>query len=135
MYKNQGRITRRSNANAFIAEYSKVSRVPISKEKRQMKASIAKNIKLNSGPITEEGQNITTQEVQAALDDLDGSKASGQDYIHPKLLKNLPKLAIKEITEIFNQSLEKTQVPQNWRQGEIIPLLKSNKPPEEISSY
>ena len=37
--------------------------------------------------------------------------------------------------KIVNGSLKETRIPQNWRNGKIIPILKNGKPPEAIPSY
>jgi hypothetical protein len=83
----------------------------------------------------EEEQDIKKEELEAAIRDLDGSKAAGSDLIHPRLLKELPSEAVEVLLAIMNCSLRRAQVPQSWRNGEIIPLLKKGKAPDEISSY
>ena len=39
------------------------------------------------------------------------------------------------MTQLFNLSLKKCQIPAIWKTSTIVPLLKPNKPAQESSSY
>lgn len=135
VYDGKGYISRKSKANAFIKEYAKVSNVKIPKEYGNTKKLIARKMRATKGAIREEEQDISQNEVIAALNDMKGNKAAGPDHIHPRLLKYLPTKAVEIVTIMMNKSLEENEIPHNWRQGKIIPLLKKDKAPESISSY
>ena len=50
------------------------------------------------------------------LDQLKTNKAAGPNNIFPKVLK--------ELTEIFLDSLETGEIPDDWKQGNITPIYK-----------
>lgn len=49
--------------------------------------------------------------------------------------KELGPLALDELLAICNASLSSAEVPQEWRNAIIIPLLKAAKPPSDLASY
>ena len=61
--------------------------------------------------------------------------APGCDDIPPAFLKELGPKGLKELLEICNLSFENADVPQVWRHGVIIPLLKRGKPASEVESF
>ena len=130
-----GRVleTDRQKAEGFVRVYEKVSRVKVPKGRR-MKARVNGELR-KEGPEPEESAPITVEEVSAALKEMDGSKAAGPDGLHPRLLKNLPGVALEAVRAIFEGSFRRSRVPQEWRKGEIVPLLKAGKDPAAIASY
>ena len=52
------------------------------------------------------------------------NKAQGPDCLHPKLLKELCNEIAPVLTKIFQLSLKSGEVPQDWRQGNIVPIYK-----------
>ena len=67
---------------------------------------------------------ITTAEVQKKLQDLRTDKAPGVDLIHPRLLKELAVQVAYPLAIIFQQSIDQTRVPQQWRTANVIPIFK-----------
>ncbi|KEG09058.1 hypothetical protein DQ04_05911080 [Trypanosoma grayi] len=61
--------------------------------------------------------------------------ASGPDMIHGEALRHLGGGSKHSILTFFNKSLRTGIVPQSWRHGVIIPLLKSGKKAAELASY
>ena len=61
--------------------------------------------------------------------------AAGDDDIPPSFLKELGPKAINELLEMCNFSFTNADIPQVWRHGLIIPLLKRAKPASEVESY
>ena len=78
---------------------------------------------------------MSLQEVMEGLKGMDERKAAGPDGIHPRLLRRLPEGAIVKYCRLFNMSVERAEVPQNWRRARIIPLLKAGKDAAAIGSY
>jgi hypothetical protein len=59
-------------------------------------------------------------------------------YIKPitgKVLKELPIIGIKYLTQLFNAVLLKGYFPAQWKAAQIILILKPGKPPNELTSY
>jgi len=79
--------------------------------------------------------NLTIQELHAALDSLDANKAAGPDKLHAKLLKHTGPEMRSAILRLFNNSWFTAQVPQEWRKADIRPIPKKGKDPSLISSH
>lgn len=62
-------------------------------------------------------------------------KAPGVDLITGQILKELPSVAIRNLTQIFNAVLKFRHLPENWKKAEIIVIPKAGKKPEEVESY
>jgi hypothetical protein len=52
-----------------------------------------------------------------------------------KILKELPDIRIRAITQIFNSVLRIGYFPGQWKVSQIIAILKPGKPAEELTSY
>jgi hypothetical protein len=69
------------------------------------------------------------------LSSLHPKKLSGYDVITGHILKALPPIAIKYLTQLSNADLLLGHFPAQWKVAQIILLLKSGKPPHELTSY
>ena len=67
---------------------------------------------------------ITAAEVQKKLQDLRTDKTPGSDLIHPRLLKELAVQVAYPLAIIFQQSIDQTRVPEQWRTANVIPIFK-----------
>ena len=123
----------REKANGFLRVYEKVSRVKVPRE-RCKKKEVNRELR-KEGPEPEDSVKITLEEVRAALEEMDGTKASGPEGVHPRMLKELPEEALEVVRGLFDLSFQKGIVPQVWRVGMIAPLLKAGKEPGKIASY
>ena len=126
-------VTARAKANAFVALYASVSRVRVPRERR-LKSRV-NGVLRSPGPEPEDSAPITLSEVSVALADMEEGKAAGPDGLHPRLLGMLPVEALSVVCGLFNCSLRSTVVPQCWRVGEIVPMLKAGKDPADMGSY
>jgi hypothetical protein len=70
-------------------------------------------------------------EVQEAINSLHPKKSSGYDLITGRILKELPIIGIKYLTQLFNAVLLKGHFPAQWKVAQIILILKPGKPPNE----
>ena len=133
--ESEGRnlTTAKEKAEGFIRAYEKVSRVKIPRG-RGMKKALNSRLRC-AGPEQEESCPIELEEVKEALRLMEGNKSAGPDGVHPKLLRQLPEEALEVVRQLFNKSLREGRVPQAWRKGEIIPILKAGKDPTQLGSY
>ena len=67
---------------------------------------------------------IEDKEVLDKLNKLKTNKAAGPDGIFPRVLKELSEIIFKPLASIFRQSLETGEIPDDWKQGNIIPIYK-----------
>ena len=75
-----------------------------------------------SEPVT--NIDINGINIAKAIDELKASKSQDPDQIHPKLVNNV-KTLIKPLEIIFKQSLENSQLPSIWKQGNETAIFKS----------
>jgi len=74
-----------------------------------------------------ESLKINEQLVKKKLDELRADKSPGVDEIHPKLLRELSCAIAKPLAELFQKSLDKGVVPDDWRNANITSLFKKGK--------
>jgi hypothetical protein len=94
--------------------------------KRKMKKKICLK-KNKSLPITE-------KEIKSILKQLPNS-SPGPDIIHNRSLKNYTKLLLIHLVKIFNAIVDIGHIPQEWKNANIILLLKPKKEKKVPSSY
>ena len=51
------------------------------------------------------------------------------------MLKNITDSAKRRLLDLFNSSWLESRVPSDWRKAVIIPIIKKNKPANNIKSY
>ena len=78
---------------------------------------------------------ISTAQVQKAIKESKNSKATGHDGTSPIMLKHLGPLGVAYLTNIISLSINSAIIPNNWKMGKIIPLLKPGKPMDDSVSY
>jgi potassium voltage-gated channel Eag-related subfamily H protein 8 len=74
-------------------------------------------------------------EVQEVIDSLSPKKSSGYDLITGKILKELPIIGTKYLTQLFSAVLLKGYFRTKWKVAQIILILKTGKPPNKLTSY
>ena len=65
---------------------------------------------------------------------LQTGKAYGSDAINNRILKELAKPLSFSLSDLFNASLIKGQVPALWKQANVTPIHKKNDP-SDITNY
>ncbi|CAD7004082.1 unnamed protein product [Ceratitis capitata] len=77
---------------------------------------------------------ITIFELEQVLLSVKG-KTPSHDRISYPIIKNVSIEVKIRILELFNKIFERGVYPQNWRNADIVPILKPNKPQDNIKSY
>jgi hypothetical protein len=72
-------------------------------------------------------------EVREVINSLNPKKSSGYDLITGKILKELPIIGIKYLTQLFNAVLLKGYFPAQWKVSQFILILKQG-PHNELTS-
>lgn len=68
--------------------------------------------------------NVSVQDVEKLLRDIDVTKSMGPDNIHPYLLKSLSEVFVLPLTLIFQKSLSSGKIPKAWKDARISPIFK-----------
>lgn len=81
-------------------------------------------------------EKFTIKEAKSIINkEINPKKSPGYDKITGKMLKELPEIAIKYITFIFNAILRTGEFPTQWKKAVIILLPKPGKSPYDVKSY
>ncbi|MCP3849730.1 MAG: hypothetical protein GY694_05770, partial [Gammaproteobacteria bacterium] len=67
---------------------------------------------------------VTRESVQRKLATLNPFKSPGPDMVVPKLLKELSSELAVPLTILFNLSLERGEVPSEWKHAQVSPIFK-----------
>jgi hypothetical protein len=67
---------------------------------------------------------IAEQDVAMMLSKLKPDKAQGPDEIHPRILRECSREIAPALFRIFKKSLDSSEIPQDWRQANVVPLHK-----------
>jgi Reverse transcriptase (RNA-dependent DNA polymerase)/Endonuclease-reverse transcriptase len=78
--------------------------------------------------------NFTMNDIETAIDGLDGSKGPGDDGIPPNFIKHCVNGLKTPLLHIFNLSLSKGIFPNKWKKSFLIPIFKSGKR-DEVGNY
>ena len=68
--------------------------------------------------------NVTEEEINDVIVNLDPNKASGPDSISNKMIKNVARAISKPLCILFNRSLREGIFPDIWKLGNLVPLFK-----------
>ncbi len=70
---------------------------------------------------------IKEQEFQKYLDKVYISKSTGPDNLTPRLLKKLKQQIVQLLTSIFNRSIQRNKVPEDWKLVKLNPIFKKRR--------
>ena len=78
--------------------------------------------------------NVDSSDVYEHLSNLDPTKASGCDNVHPKILKSCATALTEPVTQLFNLCLTYTSLPDEWKIHKITPVPKKGDL-SDVSNY
>ena len=64
------------------------------------------------------------EEIKKEIMKLNARKAAGPDEISPKIIKDTVQQILEPLTQIFNESFEKSVYPDHFKTAKVIPLHK-----------
>ena len=85
---------------------------------------------LTTSACTEEGPEITKEELEGALNSLKNGKAAGPDEIQAEAFKWADTKMIEALRSILNSCLNGGEIPEEWQEGRIVPIYKKGDPAE-----
>jgi len=77
---------------------------------------------------------INQEELLCRLSRINVGKSMGPDDIHPKLLYELRYELLEPLTRLFNLSVTKGEIPQDWRDANVSPIFKKGSR-EQAKNY
>ncbi|GIY94040.1 putative RNA-directed DNA polymerase from transposon BS [Caerostris extrusa] len=78
---------------------------------------------------------FTLEELRLAIEFQRVKKSPGADNIHVEFLKHMSDTVKNTLLCTFNRIWETGLVPAQWKRAVVIPILKKNKDPKQLSSY
>ena len=125
---------KKANAhNKYFASVNKASK-PTEEHKVLLKSLKARE-KAPNASIKYFEDDLTMNELHSALRKLKSRKTPGPDNLHNEMIKNLGTEGKKVILNFINITWKQGQLPSIWKTATIVPVLKKDKCPEELSSY
>ena len=88
----------------------------------------------NDGEPLAYNANFTIKELKTALSKKKSTPPGG-DTVHYDMLKQLNDKAKFQLLHLINKSWNEGELPTQWKESTIIPLLKPNKDPHQPQSY
>ena len=129
----------RAKAEEFVSTYAGVSKHTRSRRrdravKQELRAARSRPCACG-GDKTDACQPFSAQELKDQLKRMKPRKAPGPDRLCAEHLQHLGPVAQSVMLALINASWCSGCVPSSWRRAHIIPILKSGKDPQAVSSY
>ena len=70
---------------------------------------------------------VTVPGILKLLEDIKIHKAPGPDKIVHRLLHDFTHILAEPLVEIFNKSLETSDVPHDWQTANVVPIFKKRR--------
>ncbi|MEL7520422.1 MAG: reverse transcriptase family protein, partial [Cyanobacteria bacterium J06553_1] len=118
-------------ANILIKHYSEISHLKPTRTPTEKQTSMHRR----SFPIDHTATPFTTEQTQDIIKKIKNSSSTGPDDISNIHLKHLGPHGIQALTDISNYTYAHCRIPNIWKHGTIITILKPNKDPTQPSSY
>jgi len=117
--KGETLLTEREQAARWVEHFNEVLNQPIPDDLFDFSREDV------VGTISVKSTDIDENETYKAVKKLKKNKAAGLDGIPAELLQYGGGTVVKEMTQLFN-TIWHTDVPNDWRQGVIVPLPKND---------
>ena len=89
----------------------------------------------NVGPVNEEVESISKEEVKSALRKMKCGKAVGPDELPAEVWKCLRDLGIEFLSRLFNKLVAGERMPEEWRKSELVPIYKNKGDAQCCGNY
>ena len=139
-WKLKNKILTENNSN-ITNLYKNEKTKEITSDNKQMADALNKQFEsvftsiTNTLPDTETNENniigeikVTRQGIVKFLKKQKGNKAMGADEISYKILKQCSEETADYLADLFNTSLQTSELPNDWKHAEVVPLFKKDDP-------
>ena len=125
-----------NKAEAFNKHFAKVNKAgPVTDTDKIMLKNLKKIEKSPRASISLFEEPFTMTELHQAMKKLKTRKSPGPDKVFNEMLLHLSQLGKETLLKVVNLSWTSGNVPSGWRNAILSPILKKNKPPEDLASY
>ena len=85
--------------------------------------------------VNQEVQQISAEEIRAAMNRMKTEKVVGPDDIPVEAWKCLGELVIDFLTRLFKKLLEDERMPDEWKRSVLVPIFKNKGDVQSCSNY
>ena len=129
-------LRKKKKAQAFDRHFASISRATTHTDEQKERIQNLKdrehapsaNISLFEDPFNK-------SELKKAMRKLKARKSPGPDKVHNEMLIHLGPIGKSVVLHLINQTWSESYIPRTWRNAIITPILKKDKPAEEMKSY
>ena len=133
--QNQEMVSGPRAANCLIDTYEEASSIEVPEERKNEIRTEIKGHEANPNPPDYMNSLFNLREMEDALNTLSDKKAPGPDKITNEMLKNLGTKAKSKLLSLYNNSWKTGNVPQIWREADMVPIHKKGKERAKATSY
>ena len=125
-----------NKANSFNKYFAAINKsCALTVQDRQDIKSLRLHEKSNGPSIALFDEIFTLRELDTAMKKLKPRKSPGPDKIHNEMLLQLSMMGKLILLKLINMTWDNKSIPATWRNAMLTPILKKNKPAEELKSY
>lgn len=133
-------FTDEDKAEMLADQFEKVHRIELDRNTPEQQAIITQVegfLQEARAPNDQEVEEHLTSpaEVRKTIKQCNPNKAPGPDGIQNKILRNLPRKSIVQLTYIINATLRHSYFPNSWKTATIVPIHKAGKINTSPASY
>ncbi|CAD2220842.1 Reverse transcriptase (RNA-dependent DNA polymerase), putative [Angomonas deanei] len=129
-------LSLRAQANALAVFFREKHQRSTSADTQKYLCECLAAIAQLSVPTVMQHLPVTPAEVAGAVQRLRRSQAPDPSGLIPVFLAELPPEGLELLRQVFDVSLQRSQLPQKWRYAQVIPIYKgAPKPRTDFSSY
>lgn len=85
--------------------------------------------------VTPNSEIVSISDIEFLIGNCKKRKACGLDEVNNQMLKNLPQIAIRYLTKIFNSCLSLQYFPDTWKTAKVVPIPKPGKMHNRTDGY
>lgn len=119
--------------NRFFANVNKAHN--LNEKDREMIKGLKSKEKSPTANTSLSEEDFSLAELDKALKKLKLRKSPGPDKVHNEMLLQLSRAGKEVLLCLINKTWQTNTIPKAWKNSIIIPILKKDKPSEEMKSY
>ena len=86
-------------------------------------------------PVEDPVEELTRKEIKDAIKAMKKGKAAGCSGVSADMIKILEKSGVDTMVDIIGTVWEEEEMPEDWKQSEIVPIYKQKGDPLECGNY